>query len=188
MFQLRKHFSLSSTLIYIFILSLIFSTSLSANQNKNKGIPTQEDQEFLNKIVENIGFEDEIVISVGPYYKAQKISLTNGVVLVINNKNFKAPSFLFFDRNVGIYYILIDYLFYKKFTIEEKKFVIAHEVGHAQNPNLRGSIVAEQKADEFALKYVSIETAIDFLEKYSEADEEDLKRQRIENLHKVKQG
>src|SRR3989338_9828172 len=188
MLWLRKSFSLGPALICIFIFSLIFNNSLSANQNKNKGISTQEDHEFLGRIIEDIGFKDEIVISVGPYYGAQKINLTNGVVLLINNKDFKAPSFLFFDRNVGVYYILIDYLFYKKFTAEERKFVIAHEVGHAQNPNMRGSIIAEQKADEFSLRYVSIETAIGFLEKYSEADREDLKRQRIENLHKVKQG
>ncbi|MDO8496190.1 MAG: hypothetical protein Q7S43_01930 [bacterium] len=184
----RKHFPPRSALIYIFIFSLTFNTSLSGNQNKNKGVPTQEDLEFLNKIVEEIGFEGEIIISVGPYYKAKKINLSNGVTLLINNKDFKAPSFLFFDGNVGVYYILIDYLFYKNFTAEEKKFVIAHEVGHAQNPNLRVSILAEQKADEFALRYVSIETAIGFLEKYSEPDEEDIKKQRIGNLHRVKQG
>ena len=188
MLWLRKSVSLGSALICIFIFSLTFNNSLSANQNKNKGVPTQEDLEFLDRIVEDIGFEDEIVISVGPYYKAQKINLTNGVVLLINNKDFKAPSFLFFDRNVGIYYILIDYIFYKNFTVEERKFVIAHEIGHAQNPDLRVSVLAEQKADAFALRYVSIETAVNFLEKYSEPGEEDIKRQRIENLHKAKQG
>lgn len=188
MFWLRKYLFPSLALTSIFILALIFPVSLSANQGKNNGVPTQEDQEFLNRIKENIGFEKEIVISVGPYYKAQKISLTNGAVLVIDSKNFKAPSFLFYDDAAEIYYILIDYNFYKKFTVKERKFVIAHEVGHALNPNLRVSIVAEQKADEFALRYVSIETAIDFLEKYSEPDEEDLKIQRIENLHKSKQG
>jgi hypothetical protein len=188
MFRFRKHLSLSLTLISILILSLAFNTSLSANQNKNKEVPTQEDREFMSRIIEDIGFEDEIVISVGPYYKAQKINLTNGVVLLINNKDFKAPSFLFFDRNVGVYYILIDYIFYKNFTVEERKFVIAHEIGHAQNPDLRVSILAEQKADEFARRYVSIETAVNFLEKYSEPGEEDIKRQRIENLYKVRQG
>lgn len=188
MFRFKKYSFLSLTSISIFTCFSIFNASLYAEQNKNRGVPIQEDNEFLNRVKEEIGFKQEIIISIGPYYKAQKISLTNGAVLVIDNKDFKAPSFLFYDGVTRIYYILIDYLFYKKFTLEERKFVIAHEVGHALNPNLRGNMIAEQKADELALRYVSIETIVNFLVKYSEPDEEDLKKQRIESLRKVKQG
>ena len=166
--------------LVIFVILVSGSMVLEAQSKKQKIIPTSEDQEFVNKIRSDLGFNEEVILSVGPYYGLEKLNLSNGRIFSVGQDYLKTPSYLFFDDVGLVYYILIDYNFYKKINEAERRFVIAHEMGHSQNPALRQSIVAEKAADLLALAYVGPDVAIDFLNKYYVSQSE--RDQRIENI------
>ena len=127
---------------------------------KDETVPTIQDQRLVIKIKKDISFKEEIVLSIGPYDGLKDIDLKNGIVISVD---FESPAYIAIRGS--IYYLLIDYDFYKKLTLEERKYVIAHEIGHAYAQLFRG-IAAQKSADIFALRYVRPEVAIGFLDQY----------------------
>ena len=169
-----------------FVASLIFVLLLFWKDHhlsqKDETIPTVQDQQFLAKIKKDISFDKEIVLSVGPYEGLKNISLNNGVVISVD---FESPAYIVIKGST--YYILIDYDFYMEITQEERKYVIAHEIGHAYY-NLFSGIEAQKKADMFTLQYQYAKPGviIDFMKKYCKSQEEC--QERINNVLSFKQG
>lgn len=169
-------------LLFLPLWLLLFLGQRGASPGlKGNTIPSVQDQQFLARIKKDISFSKDVVLSVGPYEGLKDINLNNGVVISVD---FESPAYIAIRDST--YYILIDYDFYIKITEEERKYVIAHEMGHAHHGLFKG-IEAQKTADVFALRfrYVKPEVIVGFLNRYCSLEEEC--QERIKNILNFKQ-
>lgn len=148
---------------FIILLGVILLSFGEVTAGQDEAVPTIQDQQLVLKIKKDISFKEKIILSIGPYEGLKDIDLKNGVVISVD---FESPAYIAILNST--YYILIDYDFYKKLTQEERRYVIAHEIGHAHTQLFRG-IIAQKSADIFALRYVGPDIIIGFLDKYCTA-------------------
>lgn len=145
-----------------------------------KPLESQEAEEVLIQIKDDLKTNKEVTVLVleGSYWVASGILAASFPEL--------QPDGYSFSR----YYIVVDSDFYKSLNSEEKKAVIAHEMGHIDS--MEKLLKIEMEVDSLATKYVSPQTFIDMLNKaIPDKDTRKISKEyklRIENLEKLKQS
>ncbi len=147
------------------------------------GIPDTENHTFITEIKKDLKIEGiDVKILFGPY-----LHTTGSGMLVISNKPLR-------------YHVLLDKNIYDQLEAQEKKALIAHEMGHILNKTTyqddkETTINMQVEADNYAALKTSPDTVINLLKKIFSAEmvskhhPEYTKRvQNLENLKKSKQA
>lgn len=127
-----------------------------------------EDEEFIRKVSEDLGFESEVVMVIGPYFVPSFFSQTQNYRL--NQMLSKYP--IRIDPDDPTRRILMEESIYNKLPREFRHAALAHEIGHIYFLVKDGPTVAqldpdfELKADRIAIRYVSPKTLIDLYRQY----------------------
>lgn len=141
-----------------------------------KPLQNKEAEDVLVQIKNDLKIDKEIIILEGSYWIASRILAASFPELQPNGYSFSR------------YYIVVDSDFYKNLSSEEKRGIIAHEMGHIDNIEIL--VQMQIGADSFATKYVSPQTLIDLLNKsdFNRSARQISKeyKLRIENLEKIK--
>lgn len=143
-------------------------------------IANDTDLEFVVQLKRDANFQKEIKIIVGPYKKMYggdfKYQLQQHLVFVEQSQSTQET-----------YLILFDQIFYRELDQERRKGVLAHEMKHILS--LAAGLVRpardeEREADDYALRYVSINTMIEICRIYEGDDS--MRNFRIANLERQK--
>jgi len=157
-------------------------SDLGLNEVLSMGKQDHEHESLLSKIRKDLKIPRglEIKVFVGPY-----IHISSEGRLVDTN------------HPLG-FVLLLDEIFYRSLTSEEKIALISHELGHLTNEDIftfynPDTIIRFQiEADTYATKYARPEAMISVLNKFgSDKHSEILTRElflRIQNLEKIKQS
>ena len=145
-------------------------------------VTSEEDEEFIRQVCEDLGLESEVTMIVGPYYV----------------HSFFSPSLNYrLDRLLSRYpitvdpsdptrRILINEFTYIESTADERKAAIAHEMWHIysiiKNRHIPG-LNLETDADKLATNYVHADIVIGLLRKYGDSNSIDI-QVRIGRLEK----
>ncbi len=136
------------------------------------------DIEFIAQLKEDANFKQDIQILVGPYKRLYgddfRYRLEKRLVLVEQSQTTKETFLILFDKT-----------FYGELEQEHRKGVLAHEMWHILSLAkglIKPGVVQEKDGDNYAIRYVSINTMIYLCRKY---EGDDLMREiRISNLRK----
>lgn len=141
-----------------------------------KPLQNKEASDIIAQIKNDMKIDKEVITLEGPYWIASGILAAS------------FPEFLPDEYSFLRYYIVVDSDFYKNLNSEEKKAIIAHEMGHIDN--IEEIIRLEIDADNLATKYVSPQISIDLLNKaISDKIFQKISKEyklRMENLEKQK--
>ena len=143
----------------VFAFLLLFVSYPVATQSPTNaemiamGTPSDENVELVALIKKDLKLESvQVKVLIGPY--DEKISSIGRLLNDLPNG----------------YYVLVDWGFYEELTPEERKALIAHEMGHIQYTvrvhvyDLEASVV-QFGADMFAIRYAGIDAVLSFLDK-----------------------
>lgn len=138
------------------------------NEQTTASIVTSvEDEEFLRKVSEDLGLENEIIIVIGPRYVNSFFSLS------LNNQLDKLLSEhpIIMDPADPTRRILIEKNIYDKLSVAERQAAIAHSVGHVYSFIKNGYVAkprleSEIEANGIAIRYVNPNILINLYVKY----------------------
>ena len=124
------------------------------------------DIEFIAQLKKEAGFSQDIQILIGPYRKLYgnsfKYQLEKHLAFVEQSQTMKETFLIFIDKT-----------FYGELNHEQRKGILAHEIWHIfslAKRFIKPSNAEEVDADNYAIRYVSVETMTDLCKQY-EGDE-----------------
>jgi len=132
-------------------------------------VTSQEDEEFIKEMCEDLGIDSEITMVIGPYYIHSFFSQTRNYHL--NRLLSKYP--IVIDPKDPAGRILMEESTYIKLSKEHRHAALAHEIGHIYMVIEDGPIAQfdpdrEFKANRIAARYVSPDSIIDFYRTYGD--------------------
>lgn len=173
--------SLASQLLGIFLIFKIMEVRNFVM--RSDGIFASEEADstdliFINNLKDEAGFGQDINIIVGPYKKLYgdnfKYRLEKHLVFIEQAQSVRETFLILFDKS-----------FYYELSHEQRKGVLAHEMWHIFNLSkglIRPRVDEEKDADNYSIRYVSIDVISDLCRQY-EGDKL-IKKIRIENMER----
>lgn len=144
------------------------------------GVADNADIEFIAQLKKESRFSQDVQVLVGPYKKLFgdnfKYRIEQHLVLVEQSQTTKETFLILFDKT-----------FYNELSPEKRKGVLAHEMWHVFNlakKFIKPRVNEEREADNYAIRYVSVETMLEFCRQYEGDDF--MRELRIENLERQK--
>lgn len=186
---MSKGLTFEKTFVFIFIAALCYALINSWRYPNNNISGSQqlvhENIDGLDKFIYQI--KENSKDDLPHLYKADIQIKMGGFYFSIGSVATMYP------YGPGAFYILVDIDFYKTLTLQEKKAMVAHEMGHVAYPNspkfptnILVVINSQIQADTFATKYVSPDDVVSLIKKAADFNLE--YKLRLDNLNKIKQG
>ena len=139
--------------------------SIASNNVVASMVTSEEDEEFIKKVCEDLGLENEITMIVGPYYIHSFFSQSQNYQL----ERLLSKHPIIVDPLDPTRRILMRESLYTEISKDERKAVIAHELWHIDSRS-KGRYVSdvnlEMEADRFAVRYIHPDVLIRLLRKY----------------------
>ncbi|HXK40646.1 MAG: hypothetical protein A3D52_00310 [Candidatus Taylorbacteria bacterium RIFCSPHIGHO2_02_FULL_44_36] len=131
-------------------------------------VTSEEDEEFIRKICEDLGLKSKVTMFIDPYYVHSFL----GPSLNYDLKKLLSDHPIVVDRRDPTR-ILMEKSIYGELSDSERRVAIAHSIGHIyifirDNGMVGPSQDFELQANRIAIKYVSPDSVIDFYRQYGD--------------------